>query len=44
MATGFKTLEKKYGIRVVSEGEWYNPLTGRCVETFNIYTGDGCCS
>lgn len=41
--TGFKTLEKKYGIHVVSEGSWYNELTGRFKETFRIHTADGCC-
>lgn len=43
MATGFKTIEKKYGVKVVSEGHWYNPLTGRSQETFNLYSADGCC-
>ena len=40
---GFKTLERKYGIKVVSEGEYYNPLTGKSKETFKIFTADGCC-
>ena len=43
MTRGFKTLEKTYGIRVVSEGFYYNPLTGRSRETFKIYSADGCC-
>lgn len=38
---GFKTLEKKYGITVVSEGYHYN-LLGKSVETFKIYSADGC--
>ena len=40
---GFKGLELKYGIEVVSEGEYYNPLNGKWTETFKIYTADGCC-
>ena len=43
MTTGFKTIEKKYGVKVVSEGTWYNPYTGRSVETFKMYSADGCC-
>ena len=43
MAYGFKTLEKKYGIKVISEGQWWHPLRGRYIETFKIFTGDGCC-
>ena len=39
--TGFKTIEEKYGVKVVSEGEWYNPRTGRMQETFKIYSADG---
>ena len=39
----FKTLEKKYGIRVVSEGAHWNPLTGRFTTTYTIYTADECC-
>lgn len=42
MAYGFKTLEKKYGIKVVADGYWH-PLTGRFVGLYNIYTADGCC-
>lgn len=38
---GFKTLEKKYGIRVASEGYWYNGALQ--IETFKIFTADGCC-
>ncbi len=39
----FKALEKKYGVKVVSEGFFYNPLTGKSVETFKMYSADGCC-
>ena len=41
--TGFKTLEKKYGVNVVSEGYHYNDRTGKMVETFKMYSADGCC-
>ena len=40
---GFKGLENKYGITVVSEGHHYNPMTGASKETFKIFTADGCC-
>lgn len=40
---GFKTLEKKYGVKVVSEGKHYNPLTGKWIETFKMYSADKCC-
>lgn len=43
MTKGFKTIEKKYGVKVVSEGSWYNERTGRMVETFKMYSADGCC-
>lgn len=43
MTTGFKTLEKKYGIKVVSEGTHYNSLTGRSFETFKMFSADKCC-
>ena len=39
---GFTTLEKKYGVTVVSEGYWFNDYYGKMVETFNIYAADGC--
>lgn len=39
---GFKGLEQKYGIKVVSEGYHYSPFIGKCVETFKIYTADEC--
>lgn len=38
---GFKTLEKKYGITVVSE-EFYNPLSGKFEVTYKMYSADGC--
>ena len=40
---GFKGLEKKYGIQVVSEGEHYNHFSGKMVETFKMFSADGCC-
>lgn len=40
---GFKGLEKKYGVKVVSEGTYFSPFTNRSWETFRIYTVDGCC-
>lgn len=43
MTTGFKTIEKKYGVKVVSEGHWFNDYTGKFVETFKMYSADGCC-
>lgn len=39
--TGFKTIEKKYGVKVVSEGHHYNGV--KSVETFKMYSADGCC-
>ena len=42
MAYGFKTLEAKYGVKVVSEGHYFT-LDGRSVETFKMFTADGCC-
>lgn len=43
MTTGFKTIEKKYGVKVVSEGYHYNMYLGKSVETFKMYSADGCC-
>ena len=43
MTKGFKELENKYGIKVVSEGYYYYPQLGRSVESFKIYSADGCC-
>ena len=43
MTSGFKTLENRYGIKVVSEGRHYDRMRGKSVETFAIYTADGCC-
>lgn len=40
---GFKGVETKYGIKVVSEGTYWSPLKGRSIETFKIITADGCC-
>ena len=39
----FKTIEKKYGIEVFSEGAHWNPLKGRFFTTYKIYSADGCC-
>ena len=39
---GFKTLEKKYGVTVVSEGFHWNDSLGKRIETFKIYSADGC--
>lgn len=41
--TMIERLEKKYGITVVSEGHHYNFHTGRSLETFKVYSADGCC-
>ena len=43
MTRGFKTLEKKYGVKVVSEGYHYSIYRGKMVETFKMYSADGCC-
>ena len=43
MATGFKTIEKKYGVKVVSEGYHYSMAQGKSIETFKMYSADGCC-
>ena len=40
---GFKSLEKKYGVHVVSEGHFFSPHKGKMVESFAIYCKDGCC-
>lgn len=42
MTRGFVTLEKKYGVKIVSEGYHYNDYTGKTVETFKMYSADGC--
>ncbi len=42
MTNGFKTIEKKYGVTVVSEGFWFNEYYGKMVETFKMYSADGC--
>lgn len=39
---GFKTLEKKYGITVISEGFHWNDFLGKRIETFRMYSADGC--
>ncbi len=41
--TTIERLKKKYGARVVSEGFYYNPFLGRSIETFKVYSADGCC-
>lgn len=41
--TVIERLEKKYGITVVSEGHHFNIYTNRAVETFRVYSADGCC-
>ena len=38
----FKGLEARYGIQVVSEGYHVN-LAGKSVETFKMFSADGCC-
>ena len=38
---GFKTIERKYGVSVVSEGYHWNG--NRMIETFMMLTKDGCC-
>ena len=43
MAYGFKGLEAKYGVKVMSEGYHYNELTGKSAETFKMFSADGCC-
>lgn len=42
MTNGFKTIEKKYGVTVVSEGYSYSFSTMRMVETFKMYSADRC--
>lgn len=39
---GFKTLGKKYGVTVISEGFHWNDFLGKRIETFKIYSADGC--
>ena len=39
---GFETIEKKYGITVVSEGFHWNDFAGKRIETYKIYSADGC--
>ena len=39
--TGFKTIEKKYGIKVVDDS-FYSPKSGRFVKCYKIFTADGC--
>ncbi len=41
--SGFKGIETKYGVKVVSEGYHYDFFQGKNVETFKIYSADGCC-
>jgi len=43
MTTGFKTIEKKYGVKVVSEGHHYDIYACKSIETFKMYSADGCC-
>ena len=38
----FQSLEKKYGIRIVSDGNIYNPYTGKSIERYKIFSADGC--
>lgn len=40
--TGFKTLEKKFGIKVVDDSIW-NPWKGKYIKAYKMYTADGCC-
>lgn len=47
-ASGFKTLEKKYGIEVLVESK-YNPMNGKWFDAFYVYSADDalwdkCCS
>ena len=39
---GFKGLEEKYGITIVSEGYYLDPFNGKRIETFKMYSADGC--
>lgn len=39
---GFKTLENKYGVSVVEEGEFYHPLKRYWIKTYKIVAADGC--
>ena len=34
-------MEKKYGI-IIEDDSFYNPLTGKDVKAYAIYTADGC--
>lgn len=38
---GFKTIEKKYGIKVREDGHIWRG--DRMIEQFKIYSADGCC-
>lgn len=38
-ASGFKTLEKKYGIEVLTES-CYNPMNGKWFDVFYLYSAD----
>ena len=38
---GFLSLEKKYGIKVVSD-DIYNPFSGRTSKRYKMYSADGC--
>ena len=39
---GFKTIEKKYGVVVEKEEEWWNPLKGKFCTSYKLYSADGC--
>ena len=38
---GFVRLEKKYGIKILDD-EIYNPLTGKTLKRYKMYSADGC--
>ena len=39
--TIFESLNKKYGVKIVSDS-YYNPLLDRSVTLYNIISADGC--
>lgn len=42
MVYGFRTLEKKYGIKVVEDYKKYNDTNNSYVQLYKMYSADGC--
>lgn len=38
---GFLALERKYGVTVLEEGEFYHPLKRRHIKTYKLLSADG---